>query len=71
MEVRGRGLWAGIELDPSIGTAREVSEALLQRRVLTKDTHGHTLRIAPPLVIDESDLDWAIEQITEAITAAD
>ncbi len=69
-EVRGRGLWAGIELDPSIGTAREVSEALLQRRVLTKDTHGHTLRIAPPLVIDEPDLDWAIEQITEQITEA-
>jgi len=70
IEVRGRGLWAGIELEPGLGSARSMSEALLRRRVLAKETHGSTLRIAPPLVIDETDLDWAIDRITEAIMAA-
>lgn len=62
-DVRGRGLWAGIELDPAWGTARVAAESLVRRGVLAKDTHGQTLRLAPPLVIDERDLDWAVEQI--------
>jgi ornithine--oxo-acid transaminase len=67
-EVRGRGLWAGIDLDPSLPTARVACERLLERRVLAKETHGRTMRLAPPLVIDEADLDWALEQI-EAVVA--
>ena len=65
--VRGRGLWAGIELDPSCAPAREVAERLVQRRVLVKDTHGHTLRVAPPLVVDERDLRWGLDQIIAEI----
>jgi ornithine--oxo-acid transaminase len=67
-EVRGRGLWAGLQIDPSVGTGRAVSEMLLRRRVLTKETHGQTLRISPPLVIEEADLDWALTEISEAIS---
>jgi len=48
---RARGLWAGVDIDPAIGTGREVCEALMQRGVLAKDTHGSTVRLAPPLVV--------------------
>lgn len=61
--VRIAGLWAGIDIDPAVGTGREVAERLLARGVLAKDTHGQTLRIAPPLVIRATELDWAIEQL--------
>jgi len=62
-EVRVAGLWAGVDIDPAIGTGREVAERLLTRGVLVKDTHGQTIRIAPPLVIRATELDWAIEQL--------
>jgi len=61
--VRIAGLWAGVDIDPSIGTGREVAERLLARGVLVKDTHGQTIRIAPPLVIRATELDWAVEQL--------
>jgi ornithine--oxo-acid transaminase len=64
-EVRGRGLWAGIELN---GKARPVSEKLMERGVLAKETHETTLRLAPPLVIDQADLDWALDHL-EAVLA--
>jgi ornithine--oxo-acid transaminase len=64
-EVRGRGLWAGIELN---GKARPVSEKLMDRGVLAKETHETTLRLAPPLVIDRTDLDWALDHL-EAVLA--
>ncbi|MDF3298290.1 ornithine--oxo-acid transaminase [Streptomyces tropicalis] len=67
--VRGRGLWAGIDVDPACGTGREVSERLMDRGVLVKDTHGPTLRIAPPLVISEEDLDWGLEQLRAVLDA--
>jgi ornithine--oxo-acid transaminase len=59
-EVRGRGLWAGVEL---CGRARPVSERLMERGVLAKETHENTLRLAPPLVISQHDLDWALDQL--------
>ncbi|MER7044348.1 ornithine--oxo-acid transaminase [Streptomyces jumonjinensis] len=62
-EVRGRGLWAGVDIAPGHGTGREISERLMARRVLVKDTHGSTIRIAPPLVISKEDLDWGLEQL--------
>jgi len=62
-EVRVAGLWAGIDIDPSVGTGREVAERMLTRGVLVKDTHGQTIRIAPPLVVRATELDWAIEQL--------
>lgn len=61
--VRVAGLWAGIDIDPSVGTGREVAERMLGRGVLVKETHRQTIRIAPPLVIRATELDWAIEQL--------
>ncbi|WP_338677151.1 ornithine--oxo-acid transaminase [Streptomyces sp. SCSIO 30461] len=61
--VRGRGLWAGVDMAPSHGTGREISEKLMDRGVLVKDTHGSTIRIAPPLVISKEDLDWGLDQL--------
>ncbi|WP_406283282.1 ornithine--oxo-acid transaminase [Embleya sp. NBC_00896] len=61
--VRGRGLWAGVDIDPAYGTARAVSQALMDRGVLVKDTHGQTIRIAPPLVISKEDLEWSLDQL--------
>ncbi|MDB1087083.1 ornithine--oxo-acid transaminase [Streptomyces sp. ACA25] len=60
--VRGRGLWAGVDIDPSHGTGADLSRELMKRGVLVKDTHGSTIRIAPPLVISKEDLDWGLEQ---------
>ncbi|MER6049418.1 ornithine--oxo-acid transaminase [Streptomyces sp. NPDC001793] len=68
-EVRGRGLWAGVDINPSRGDGRAVSERLLARGVLVKDTHGATIRIAPPLVIDEEELDWGLEQLRVVLGA--
>ncbi|MDF5754144.1 ornithine--oxo-acid transaminase [Spongiactinospora sp. TRM90649] len=68
LAVRGRGLWAGIDIDPSLGTGRQVSEALLERGVLVKDTHGSTVRLGPPLVISEEDLMWAVDRLAEALS---
>ncbi|HBS07687.1 MAG TPA: ornithine--oxo-acid transaminase, partial [Microbacterium sp.] len=61
--IRVAGLWAGIDIDPHVGTGREVAERLLSRGVLVKDTHGQTIRIAPPLVIRATEIDWALEQL--------
>ncbi|MFE9411858.1 ornithine--oxo-acid transaminase [Streptomyces sp. NPDC006704] len=61
--VRGRGLWAGVDIHPSYGTGRVISEKLMARGVLVKDTHGSTIRIAPPLVISKEDLDWGLDQL--------
>ncbi|KZE88511.1 ornithine--oxo-acid transaminase [Microbacterium sp. TNHR37B] len=61
--VRVAGLWAGVDIDPAVGTGREVAERLLGRGVLVKDTQGQTIRIAPPLVIRATEIDWAIEQL--------
>lgn len=67
-ESRGVGLWAGLDVDPGRGTGREVCEALMARGVLMKDTHGQTLRIAPPLVIRKTDLDSALDTLTEVLS---
>ncbi|AQT74042.1 ornithine--oxo-acid transaminase [Streptomyces sp. fd1-xmd] len=67
--VRGRGLWAGVDIDPSRGTGREISEKLMELGVLVKDTHGSTIRIAPPLVITKEDLDWGLDQLRSVLGA--
>ncbi|WP_370414491.1 ornithine--oxo-acid transaminase [Streptomyces fradiae] len=66
--VRGRGLWAGVDIAPSKGTGRQISERLMERGVLVKDTHGSTIRIAPPLVISKEDLDWGLEQLRAVLS---
>ncbi|WP_147942306.1 MULTISPECIES: ornithine--oxo-acid transaminase [Microbispora] len=68
--VRGRGLWAGIDIDPSLGTGRQISEALMRRGVLVKDTHGSTIRLAPPLVVSRDDLEWALDQLSAVLREA-
>ena len=69
-EVRGRGLWLGIELMPDAGVARTVCERLMERGVLAKDTHETTVRLAPPLVVSKADLEWALEAITGVLATA-
>ncbi|MEU7010899.1 ornithine--oxo-acid transaminase [Streptomyces sp. NPDC046332] len=66
--VRGRGLWAGVDIAPVKGTGREISEKLMERGVLVKDTHGSTIRIAPPLMIGKEDLDWGLEQLRAVLS---
>ncbi len=65
--VRGRGLWAGVDIDTTGHPARKVSLALRDRGVLCKETHERTLRVAPPLVITESEIDFAVDALREAL----
>ena len=62
-DVRGRGLWIGVELKPAAGGARRFCEALAGHGLLCKETHEHTIRFAPPLVITRDELDWAFERV--------
>jgi ornithine--oxo-acid transaminase len=67
--ARVQGLWAGIDVsDPDV-SGRLVCETLLERGVLAKDAHGQTLRLAPPLIIEEHDLDFAVEQLAGVLRA--
>jgi ornithine--oxo-acid transaminase len=66
-EIRGRGLWCGVEFDPVHADAREVALKLLEAGVLTKDTHGTVIRFAPPLIIEREQLDWAIDRFREIV----
>ncbi|SDG67867.1 MULTISPECIES: ornithine--oxo-acid transaminase [unclassified Microbacterium] len=65
--IRVAGLWAGVDIDPAKGAGREVAERLLARGVLVKDTHGQTIRMAPPLIIRATEIDWAVEQLRLAL----
>jgi ornithine--oxo-acid transaminase len=56
-------LWAGVDIDPRLGTGRDVCEALAARGILARDTHGSTIRLAPPLVITEAQLDHGLDQL--------
>ncbi|HEX7248666.1 MAG TPA: ornithine--oxo-acid transaminase [Actinomycetota bacterium] len=66
-EVRGKGLWIGIELTPEAAPARAVCERLMEMGVLAKDTHETTVRLAPPLCVTREDLEWAAERILTAL----
>jgi ornithine--oxo-acid transaminase len=68
--VRGLGLWAGVDIDPELGTGKQLCLALAQRGVLAKDTQGSTLRFAPPLVVTADEIDWAIDRFADALTEA-
>jgi ornithine--oxo-acid transaminase len=70
IEVRGKGLWAGVELNPARVKAADVCLAMLRRGVLTKETHETVIRFAPPLVIDEADLLQAVEVFHDALEEA-
>ncbi len=68
--VRGKGLWAGVDIDPYLGTARSVCYKLLARGVIAKDTHEKTIRLAPPLVIERDELDRAVDALVDALDEA-
>jgi ornithine--oxo-acid transaminase len=68
--VRGLGLWAGVDIEPSLATGKQMSLRLADRGVLVKDTHDSTLRFAPPLVITEQEIDWANDQFAAALREA-
>jgi ornithine--oxo-acid transaminase len=69
-EVRGRGLWIGIDLVPDAGTARAACERLMAEGILAKDTHVSTIRLAPPLVVERGELEWALERIVDVLGTA-
>ncbi len=69
-EVRGRGLLVGVELKPEAGGARRFCEMLLEKGLLCKETHQHVIRFAPPLVISQGELDWALERIEGVLSRA-
>jgi ornithine--oxo-acid transaminase len=66
-EVRGRGLLAGVELHRNMASTDTVIRRLLQAGVLTRDTHRNTIRFAPPLIIEEAQVDWAVDRLTEVL----
>jgi ornithine--oxo-acid transaminase len=68
-QVRGRGLMIAVELHPEAGGARRYCQALQGMGLLCKETHDHTIRIAPPLVITEAQVDWALERFDAALSA--
>lgn len=70
-DVRGRGLFVGIELDPDLGSARDMCEALMKRGLLSKETHETVVRLAPPLVVTREQIDWALDQIREVVAEMD
>ena len=66
--VRGRGLWAGVDIDPSLMTGRQACERLMARGVLAKDTHGSTIRLAPPLVVTPDEINAAVDHLAAILT---
>lgn len=66
--LRCRGLWAGVDVDPELMSGRDLCERLASRHVLAKDTHGSTIRLAPPLVADEDDIDLLLAAMDESLT---
>jgi len=70
-DVRGRGLFVGVEIERSLGSARAVCEALMKRGLLSKETHETVVRLAPPLVIEKQQVDWAVQQISEVLADMD
>jgi ornithine--oxo-acid transaminase len=69
-EIRGRGLWVGIEFDPAKVHARQIAERMLAAGILTKETHRTVLRLAPPLTITREQIDWAVEKLQSCVAAA-
>jgi ornithine--oxo-acid transaminase len=67
-EVRGKGLWIGVELHREAGGARRFCEALQREGLLCKETHDHVIRIAPPLIIQREQIDWALERLERVLT---
>ena len=67
VDVRGKGLLIGLEIDTKRASARQFVETLLKHGVLSKDTHGTVARFAPPLIVDREQLDWGVDRIRDAL----
>lgn len=67
-DVRGSGLWIGLEIDPKKASARSVCEKLMERGLLSKETHEVVVRFAPPLIITKAEIDWAVQHVTEVLS---
>ncbi|NEB90823.1 ornithine--oxo-acid transaminase [Streptomyces bauhiniae] len=67
---RARGLWAGVDVDPALGTGREISERLMREGILVKDTHGSTIRLAPPLTVTADELRSALGTLEKVLGQA-
>lgn len=70
-EIRGKGLFVGVEIDPAYASARAVCEALMERGLLSKETHQTVVRLAPPLIIGKAEIDWAVSQIRDVLEEMD
>ena len=70
-EVRGKGLFIGVEINDALGSARDVCVTLMDRGLLSKETHEKVVRLAPPLIISRSEIDWAVMQIREVLAEMD
>ena len=70
-EVRGKGLFIGIEVNPALCSARKICELLMDRGLLSKETHETVVRLAPPLIISREEIDWAVTQIREVLAEID
>jgi len=70
-EIRGSGLFVGIEIDPAYGSAREICERLMDKGLLSKETHETVVRLAPPLIISREEIDWAVDQIRDVLQETD
>ena len=68
--MRVRGLWAGLDVEPGGPSGRELCKALSQRGILAKDTHGMTIRLAPPICITEEEVDLLVDTVREIVTAS-
>ena len=66
-QIRGKGLWVGVVLKPEAGGARRFCEALMERGLLCKETHWNVIRLAPPLIVTQEEIDWALEHLTEVL----
>lgn len=67
--LRCRGLWAGVDVDPELMTGRELTERMAERGVLAKDTHGSTIRLAPPLVVTEDEIGHLVAVLRDSLQA--
>ncbi len=70
-DIRGIGLFVGVEIDPAMASAREIVEELMDRGLLSKETHETVVRLAPPLIITREQIDWSVNQIKEVLADLD
>ena len=67
-QVRGKGLFIGVEIDKNKTSARSICENLMKEGILSKETHETVIRFAPPLIINKKEIDWALEKIKKVLT---